>query len=107
MAQRLVYFFGNGKAQGNATLKEHLGGKGANLAEMTNLGVPVPPGFTISTKVCGEYYKSGGKWPKGLAEEIEANLNSEDPNKTENTGKILETLGQETLATLVAKLIIH
>ena len=63
MAQKRVYFFGSGKAEGNATMKELLGGKGANLAEMTNLGVPVPPGFTIATKVCSEYYRTGGKWP--------------------------------------------
>ncbi len=74
MAEKRVYFFGNGKAEGNAKMKELLGGKGANLAEMTNLGVPVPPGFTIATKVCGEYYKSKGKWPKGLAEEVKANV---------------------------------
>jgi len=69
-----VYFFGNGKAEGNAGMKELLGGKGANLAEMTNLGVPVPPGFTISTKMCDEYYKSGGRWPTGLAEEVDRHL---------------------------------
>ncbi|HPS54473.1 MAG TPA: pyruvate, phosphate dikinase [Sedimentisphaerales bacterium] len=74
MAEKRVYFFGNGKAEGNATMKELLGGKGANLAEMTNLGIPVPPGFTIATKVCDEYYKSGKKWPKGLAEEVDANI---------------------------------
>jgi pyruvate,orthophosphate dikinase len=74
MAEKRVYFFGGGKAEGNATMKELLGGKGANLAEMTNLGVPVPPGFTIATKVCDEYYKSGGKWPKGLDAEVDANL---------------------------------
>ena len=74
MAERRVYFFGNGKAEGNAKMKELLGGKGANLAEMTNLGVPVPPGFTIATKVCSEYYKSKGKWPKGLADEIDKNV---------------------------------
>jgi len=74
MAEKRVYFFGNGKAEGNAKMKELLGGKGANLAEMTNLGVPVPPGFTIATKVCGEYYKSKGKWPKGLDKEVDANL---------------------------------
>jgi len=74
MAEKRVYFFGGGKADGNAKMKELLGGKGANLAEMTSLGVPVPPGFTIATKVCGEYYKSGGKWPKGLAEEVDKNL---------------------------------
>ncbi len=74
MAEKRVYFFGSGKAEGNAKMKELLGGKGANLAEMTNLGVPVPPGFTIATKVCGEYYKSKGKWPKGLDKEVEGNL---------------------------------
>ncbi|MHC4617200.1 MAG: pyruvate, phosphate dikinase [Planctomycetota bacterium] len=74
MAEKRVYFFGAGKAEGNARMKELLGGKGSNLAEMTNLGVPVPPGFTISTKMCSEYYKSGGKWPKGLEAEVDANL---------------------------------
>ncbi|MBN1796806.1 MAG: pyruvate, phosphate dikinase [Sedimentisphaerales bacterium] len=74
MAQKYVYFFGNGKAEGNAKMKEILGGKGANLAEMTNLKIPVPPGFTIATVVCDEYYKSKGKWPKGLAEEIDRNI---------------------------------
>ncbi len=74
MAEERVYFFGSGKAEGNAKMKELLGGKGANLAEMTNLGVPVPPGFTITTKVCSEYYKSRGKWPKGLEEEVDKNL---------------------------------
>jgi pyruvate,orthophosphate dikinase len=74
MAEKRVYFFGGGKAEGNAKMKELLGGKGANLAEMTSLGVPVPPGFTIATKVCKEYYKSRGKWPKGLEAEVDKNL---------------------------------
>jgi len=74
MAEQRVYFFGGGKAEGNAKMKELLGGKGANLAEMTNLGVPVPPGFTIATKVCDEYYRNKGKWPKGLAEEVDKNV---------------------------------
>ena len=74
MAEKRVYFFGGGKAEGNATMKELLGGKGANLAEMTSLGVPVPPGFTIATKVCNEYYQSNGKWPKGLDAEVNTNL---------------------------------
>ncbi|MHC4229196.1 MAG: pyruvate, phosphate dikinase [Planctomycetota bacterium] len=69
MAEKRVYFFGGGKAEGNARMKELLGGK-----EMTNLGVPVPPGFTIITKVCSEYYKTGGKWPRGLEAEVDANL---------------------------------
>ena len=74
MAEKRVYFFGSGKAEGNTKMKELLGGKGANLAEMTNLGVPVPPGFTITTKVCDEYYKSRRKWPAGLAAEIDKNI---------------------------------
>jgi pyruvate,orthophosphate dikinase len=74
MAEKRVYFFGSGKAEGNAKMKAILGGKGANLAEMTNIKIPVPPGFTISTKVCDEYYKNKGKWPKGLKEEIDKNL---------------------------------
>ena len=72
--QKMVYFFGNGKAEGKAAMKNTLGGKGANLAEMTNLGIPVPPGFTITTETCSAYYDAGGKWPKGLREQVEANL---------------------------------
>jgi len=74
MAEKRVYFFGSGKAEGNAKMKELLGGKGANLAEMTSLGVPVPPGFTIITRVCEEYYKSGARWPRGLAADIDKNI---------------------------------
>ncbi len=74
MAKKRVYFFGNGKAEGNATMKQLLGGKGANLAEMTNLGVPVPPGFTIGTSVCREYYENKGRWPAGLKEEVDRNI---------------------------------
>ena len=74
MAEKMVYFFGNKKAEGNATMKQLLGGKGANLAEMTSLGVPVPAGFTIATSVCGDYNKNKGKWPAGLDEEVEKNI---------------------------------
>ena len=69
-----VYFFGNGKAEGDAAMKNILGGKGANLAEMTNLGIPVPPGFTISTDVCAAYYAGGKKYPSGLEKEVLATL---------------------------------
>jgi pyruvate,orthophosphate dikinase len=69
-----VFFFGKGKAEGDADMKNILGGKGANLAEMTNLGIPVPPGFTISTEVCAAYYQNGGKYPAGLEDEVLANL---------------------------------
>ncbi len=72
--KKYVYFFGGGKAEGRADMKASLGGKGANLAEMTNLGVPVPPGFTISTEVCDAFYKNNKQYPKGLREEVEKNL---------------------------------
>ncbi|HUF28882.1 MAG TPA: pyruvate, phosphate dikinase [Gemmatimonadaceae bacterium] len=68
-----VYFFGNGHADGTREMKENLGGKGANLAEMTNLGIPVPPGFTISTTCCIDYLRDGSA-PEGLREEVAANL---------------------------------
>jgi pyruvate,orthophosphate dikinase len=70
MARKFVYEFGGKKAPGNAKMKNLLGGKGANLAEMTNLGIPVPPGFTITTDVCSVYYKHNKKLPKGLKEEV-------------------------------------
>lgn len=59
MEKKRVYTFGNGKAEGRADMRELLGGKGANLAEMNLVGVPVPPGFTITTEVCTEYYTYG------------------------------------------------
>src|SRR5215475_14499159 len=68
-----VYSFGVGSAEGAAEMKDLLGGKGANLAEMTNLKLPVPPGFTITTEACRAYLKSGRE-PDSLAEEISAHL---------------------------------
>ena len=59
MAEKRVYTFGNGKAEGKADMRNLLGGKGANLAEMNLIGVPVPPGFTITTDVCNEYFEKG------------------------------------------------
>src|SRR5262249_33713713 len=73
-AQRRVYLFGGGNADGNAELKGLLGGKGANLAEMASRGLPVPPGFTITTEVCTAYYADGRKLPEDLAGEVEAAL---------------------------------
>ncbi|MDR1212236.1 MAG: pyruvate, phosphate dikinase [Spirochaetaceae bacterium] len=72
--EKYVYFFGEGKAEGDAKMKNLLGGKGANLAEMTNLGVPVPPGFTISTGVCEAYYENRQKYPAGLETDVLAAL---------------------------------
>ncbi len=68
--QKFVYRFGNGSAEGSASMRELLGGKGANLAEMCNLGLPVPPGFTITTDVCTAYYANGRQFPAGLREEV-------------------------------------
>jgi pyruvate, orthophosphate dikinase len=69
-----VYYFGDGHAEGNAKMKDVLGGKGAGLAEMTNIGVPVPPGFTISTAVCTYFYDHDRTYPPQLKEAVAANL---------------------------------
>ena len=69
-AKKYIYFYGNGKAEGNRYMKDTLGGKGSGLAEMTNAGLPVPPGFTISTDVCNLYYRDHGKLPPAIDEEI-------------------------------------
>src|SRR5436190_7263219 len=71
---KFVYFFGNGKADGDRTMRDTLGGKGAGLAEMTNAGLPVPPGFTISTDVCSVYYAEKGRIPASIEAEITENL---------------------------------
>jgi pyruvate,orthophosphate dikinase len=70
-SRKYLYFFGEGKAEGRADMKNLLGGKGANLAEMTNLGIPVPPGFTITTEMCIEYYRNKGKYPPELKQQVE------------------------------------
>jgi pyruvate,orthophosphate dikinase len=74
MAQKYVYYFGEGHAEGNARMKDTLGGKGAGLAEMTNIGVPVPPGFTISTEVCTYFYAHEKSYPPELKKTVEENL---------------------------------
>jgi len=70
MSKKLVYGFAAGKADGNTDMKDLLGGKGANLAEMTSMGIPVPPGFTISTRACNLYFELGHKLPAGLDAEV-------------------------------------
>lgn len=72
--QKYVYFFGGKKAEGKAEMKELLGGKGANLAEMVNIGIPVPAGFTITTEVCTQYYSNKNKYPKELVTEVKLAL---------------------------------
>ena len=74
--KKYVYFFGGGEADGETGLKNLLGGKGANLAEMTNLGINVPPGFTITTEVCTLYYENDENYPEGLEEEVDESLNN-------------------------------
>lgn len=71
MPTKYVYYFGNGKAEGKAGMKGLLGGKGANLAEMTNIKLPVPPGFTITTEACNFYYSNNRKYPKELKKQVE------------------------------------
>ncbi|MCF0237561.1 MAG: pyruvate, phosphate dikinase, partial [Sphaerochaetaceae bacterium] len=71
---KYVYFFGNGVAEGTANMKDLLGGKGANLAEMTSIGLPVPPGFTISTEACAYYSSHDGEYPEGMRDEVLLNL---------------------------------
>jgi pyruvate,orthophosphate dikinase len=72
--KKRVYFFGAGRAEGGAGMKDLLGGKGANLADMTSIGLPVPPGFTITTESCKEYNDLAQRLPKGLMDEVRANL---------------------------------
>jgi len=71
-----VYSFGDGAAEGRAEMRDLLGGKGANLAEMSNLGLPVPPGFTITTEVCTHYYANGERYPEGLEAQVTAALDT-------------------------------
>ena len=80
--KKLVYFFGGGQADGDASMRNHLGGKGANLAEMTNIGLPVPAGFTIGTDTCIYYTDNDKQYPAGLAEQVDAAL-----------AKVEETMG--------------
>src|ERR1044071_5814889 len=73
-ATKFVYTFGTKKADGNGSMKALLGGKGANLAEMTRIGLPVPPGFTISTEVCTYYYDNKRTYPRELQKQVEAGV---------------------------------
>src|SRR5438477_7246279 len=73
-ATKYVYIFGNKKADGDGSMRALLGGKGANLAEMTRIGLPVPPGFTITTEVCAYYYDNKRTYPKDLQPQIEVGV---------------------------------
>jgi pyruvate, orthophosphate dikinase len=74
MAEKYVYLFAEGRAEGTGTMKDLLGGKGSGLAEMTSAGLPVPPGFTITTEACNSYYYNGERFPEGLWNEVLASL---------------------------------
>lgn len=74
MPTKYVYFFGAGKAEGDGSQRELLGGKGAGLAEMTSIGLPVPAGFTISIDTCEHFHQHRGRWPQGLDKEVKAHL---------------------------------
>src|SRR6266496_6442913 len=73
-AAKFVYYFGEGKADGNGKMKPLLGGKGANLAEMTRIGLPVPPGFTISTEVCTYFYAHNRSYPRTMQAQMDAGI---------------------------------
>ena len=74
MKKKYVYFFGKGSVEGNRTMKDILGGKGANLAEMAGIGLPVPAGFTISTEVCNLFAQAGNKIPSAVEDQVLLNL---------------------------------
>ncbi len=102
-AGKFVYFFGAGKADGNRTMKDTLGGKGANLAEMTNAGLPVPPGFTISTDACRAYYAEGRKVPAAVETQMLENVKKLEKAVGNKLGDVEEAaarvgaLGREVL----------
>src|SRR5258707_556484 len=81
---RYVYYFGDGKADGNGSMKASLGGKGANLHEMTRIGLPVPPGFTINTEVCTYFYDNKKTYPPELKDQVASAL-----------GKIEKSVGKK------------
>ncbi|MFA9454834.1 MAG: PEP/pyruvate-binding domain-containing protein, partial [Candidatus Aminicenantaceae bacterium] len=95
MTEKYVYFFAQNNAEGDRTMRDTLGGKGANLAEMAGIGLPVPPGFTVSTDVCSLYFEAGNQIPAEVEEQILANL-----RKLEETAGL--TLGDEADPMLVS-----
>ena len=98
---KTVYFFGDGSADGQANMKNLLGGKGANLAEMTNLGIPVPAGLTITTDVCTYYYDNSQSFPDQLEKQLKESVNkiekamSKDFGNPENPLLLSVRSGQE------------
>ena len=91
-ATKFVYYFGDGKADGDRTMKDTLGGKGSGLAEMTNAGLPVPPGFTVSTGACNLYYANGGKLTPAIEDEIVAQLRRLEKSAKATLGSLTNPL---------------
>ncbi len=91
-SKKYVYFFGDGKADGKAAMKNLLGGKGANIAEMTNLGIPVPPGFTVTTEVCTLFYKNNRKYPRELKGQLDKALARVEKIMGKNFGDLQDPL---------------
>ncbi len=89
---KMVYSFGGSKTEGRAAMKNLLGGKGANLAEMARLGIPVPPGFTITTEMCNEYQRLGGKYPVGLKEKVKKALARIEKDMSQKFGDVGDPL---------------
>ena len=90
--KKMVFYFGGGKADGKADMKEILGGKGANLAEMIHLGLPVPAGFTVSTEVCNEFYRLKSKYPKGLKDQVDKAVKQVDADMGSQFGDVKDPL---------------
>ena len=92
MSTQYVYFFGNKKSDGDGKMKTLLGGKGANLAEMINIGLPVPAGFTITTEVCNYFYANDRKYPAELEAQIAASLKKVEDAMGAQFGSTTNTL---------------
>jgi pyruvate, orthophosphate dikinase len=92
MSIKYVYLFADGEADGNGEMKELLGGKGAGLAEMTNAGLPVPPGFTITTQACNAYYSGGAKFPEGMWNQVLSALKKVETSAGKEFGSITNPL---------------
>src|SRR5579859_6268454 len=87
-ARKWVYSFGGGRTEGRADMKNLLGGKGANLAEMSTLGLPVPPGFTITTEVCTAFYANGKQYPDDLQPQLDAAMAALEESIGAGFGKV-------------------
>src|ERR671919_786492 len=92
MSSKFVYTFGNGQSEGDEKMKELLGGKGAGLAGMNQLGIPVPPGFTITTEVCTYYYAHGNSYPASLKAQMQAGVASIEQQTRKKFGDLTNPL---------------